>query len=363
MARLAVVGLGKMGISHLSIIRAHPDVELAAVCDTAGYVLDALARNTGLKTYTDFNTMLAEVPLDGIILATPSSAHVEMTRAALSKGVAVFCEKPFTLSATDSAELAALAKERSLTNQVGYHYRFVGTFQEMKRLLDLGAIGQVTHALAEAYGPVVLKPKGQTWRTQRKAGGGCLYDYAAHPINLLNWFFGEPEAAGGTRLNKIFSVDTDDEVYSTLFFPGGMTAQLSVNWSDDSHRKMTTSITVWGKKGRIVADRQEIRVFLRDESPTLEGYGKGWNVKYITELTAPVWFYLRGEEYSAQLDHFVRSIESKSTAGENSFDSAAKTDRVIEMLLADDAAGPRLAEGQTLERAPEKAKRRSIFNF
>ncbi len=82
--------------------------------------------------------------------------------------------------------------ERGLVTQVGYHNRFVGAFREVKRLLDAGAIGTVTHVLAEAYGPVVLKAKGSTWRSRRAEGGGCLYDYAAHPLNLLTWYFGEP---------------------------------------------------------------------------------------------------------------------------------------------------------------------------
>ena len=68
-------------------------------------------------------------------------------------------------------------------------------------------------------GPVVLRPKGSTWRTQRAEGGGCLYDYAAHAINLVNWYFGEPSGVSGTVLNSIFSADTDDEVYSTLLYP------------------------------------------------------------------------------------------------------------------------------------------------
>ena len=54
----------------------------------------------------------------------------------------------------------------------------------MKRILDSGALGRVTHVLAEAYGPVVLRAKRQSWRTQKEEGGGCLYDYAAHPLNL-----------------------------------------------------------------------------------------------------------------------------------------------------------------------------------
>ena len=59
---------------------------------------------------------------------------------------------------------------------------------------------------------------------------------------------------GGTVLGQVFSADTEDEVYSTLFYPRGVTAQLSVNWSDESYRKMTTKVTLWGTKGRIVVE-------------------------------------------------------------------------------------------------------------
>ena len=106
--------------------------------------------------------------------------------------------------------------------------------------------------LAESYGPVVLKPQGSTWRSQKSEGGGALYDYAAHPLNLLNWYFGDVTRAAGTELGQIFSRQTDDEVYTNLWFASGTTAHLSVNWSDESQRKMTTKITVWGTHGTLV---------------------------------------------------------------------------------------------------------------
>lgn len=335
MIRVAVVGLGKMGLSHYAIINAHKDVTVAAVCDSTGYVLEVLSKNTGIKTYTDFAAMLAEVQLDGIIIATPSRFHVDMVRAALEKGLHVFCEKPFTLDWRQAKELADLAKAKGLVNQVGYHYRFVGVYQEMKRVLDTGILGKVSHVLAEAYGPVVLKPKGGTWRSQRSEGGGCLYDYAAHPINLLNWYFGMPNSAAGTVLNRVFSKDTEDEAYGTLCFADGLSAQISVNWSDESYRKMSTKLTVWGTNGRLFADRQELQVYLRDATNAPSGYKEGWNVRYTTELTQPVDFYIRGEEYSAQLDYFVKCIETKAAENVNSFESATETDQVIAMMIAD----------------------------
>ncbi|MDR3412258.1 MAG: Gfo/Idh/MocA family oxidoreductase [Formivibrio sp.] len=345
MIRIAVAGLGKMGISHLGMIRPHPDVELVAVCDTTGYMLDVLAKYTGMKTFTDYQTMLDTARLDALIIATPSKIHVAMVEAALAKGIHVFCEKPLTLSGSDAVRLTALAKDKGVVCQVGYHNRFVGTFREVKRLIDAGAIGKVDHVLAEAYGPVVLKPKGSTWRTQRSEGGGCLYDYAAHPLNLVNWYFGMPAAVGGSALPKIFSRDTDDAVYGTLFFESGMTGTVSVNWSDESYRKMSTKITITGTAGRIYADRQEIQVYARDAQLLPEGYRQGWNVRYITELTDEVYFYIRGEEYSAQLDYFVRRIQQPSLEPINDFASAAMTDQLIDAIIADAAAGPGVAAG------------------
>ncbi len=319
MIKLAVVGLGKMGLSHYAVANAHPDVEVAGVCDSSSYVLGVLKKYTGVPTYSDFDAMLDKADLDAVVIATPSSSHTRMVRAALERDLHVFCEKPFTLNPQDADALAALSSDRNLVTQVGYHNRFIGAFREVKRLLDTGAIGDVTHVLGEAYGPVVLRPKGGTWRSQRTEGGGCLYDYAAHVIDLVNWYVGEPTGVGGTALNSVFSREIDDEVFSTFYFPQGTTAQISVNWSDESNRKMTTRITVWGTKGRIFVDRQECQVYIRDTATPPSGYAHGWNARYTTDLTEPVWFYLRGEEYSAQIDAFIQRVKERRTDGRQSF--------------------------------------------
>lgn len=335
MIRLALIGLGKMGLSHLAMFRPHPDVEVVAICDTVSYVLDTLSKYTGVKTYTDYRAMLAEERLDAVVVSTPSKTHAEVVQAALDRGLHVFCEKPFSLDPADGIRLAELAERKGLVTQVGYHYRFVGAFQEVKRLLDGGAIGKVHHVRVEAYGPVVLRTKTATWRTAKSEGGGCLYDYACHALDLLNYVVGVPSSVGGSVLNRIFSSDVEDEVYSTLYFSNGMTAQLAANWSDESHRKMSTKITLWGTEGRIYADRQEVQVYRRDTPLAAFGLEKGWTIKYTTELTDEVWFYLRGEEYSAQVDHFVQHVQQQNPATRCSFRDAVRTDAVVQMIVKD----------------------------
>jgi len=370
MLRAGIVGLGKMGLSHHSILNAHPEIALKAVCDTSSYVLDVLAKYTGVGTYTDYKKMLAEEPLDCLLVATPSKYHVEVVEAALQRGLHVFCEKPFGLDPRTGYRLAELAERKKLVNQVGYHYRFVAAFAEAKRLLDRQLIGELHHMRAEAYGPVVLRPKGSTWRSQKSEGGGCLFDYACHAIDLVNFLVGRPRAVSGSTLNSVFSSDVDDEIYSTFHFSKGFKGQLATNWSDETFRKMSVKLTFWGRNGRINVDRQEIQVYLRSLDEPFEDFKQGWNVRYTTELTQPVSFYVRGEEYSAQLDHFVRCIiEGKQAL--SSFRTASDATLVASMMLEDAAkphtlveAGPERAAGAAAEDgapAPAAARKRTFF--
>jgi predicted dehydrogenase len=323
-----------MGLSHQGIVNAHPGIALKAVCDSSTYVLDVLSKYTGVTTYADYKKMLAEVPLDCLFVATPSKYHAEIVAAALERGLHVFCEKPFGLDPATGYRLAEMAERKGLVNQVGYHYRFVAAFNEAKRLLDQKLIGDLHHVRVEAYGPVVLRPKGSTWRAQKSEGGGALFDYACHAIDLTNYLIGVPKSVSGTVLNSVFSNDVDDEIYSTLQYSDKCFAQLATNWSDDSYRKMSVRLNFWGSNGRINVDRQEIQIYLRSHEDTSDGLTKGWNVRYTTELTRPVWFYVRGEEYSAQIDHFVQCISTGATPT-STFRTASDTVLVAAMLRQD----------------------------
>jgi scyllo-inositol 2-dehydrogenase (NADP+) len=335
MLRAAIIGLGKMGLSHQSMVNVHPEIKLASVCDSSGYVLDVLSKYTGVKTYTDYQKMLAEEELDCVFVATPSRYHAEIVSAALDRDLHVFCEKPYALDPEVGYRLADTAERKKRVNQVGYHYRFVAAFNEAKRLLDRRLIGELHHIRAEAYGPVVLRPKGGTWRSQKSEGGGCLFDYSCHAIDLLNYLVGQPIAVSGTVLNSVFSNDVDDEIYSTFQFSKGFYGQLATNWSDESFRKMSVKLSIWGSNGRINVDRQEVQVYLRSlPEPSEAGYKAGWNVRYTTELTKPVWFYVRGEEYSSQIDHFVQCIKTGAVAISN-FRSASDTSLVASSMRAD----------------------------
>lgn len=334
MIKVGLIGLGKMGVSHCSILNAHPDVTSVAVCDTSNFMLSAIKKYTQMECYTDYKKMIKEGQPDCILVATPTKSHFEIAKFGLETNCHVFVEKPLCLNPEQSEELTKLSLEKNLISQTGYHNRFLGTFQEVKRLLDKKIIGEVYHYFGEAYGPVVLKEKNDTWRSNSQEGGGCLYDYAAHVINLINYLIGMPNKVQGSVLQSIFSKNVDDAVFSTLLHDNNIVGRLSINWSDESYRKMSTQITIQGKKGKIIADAQEVKIYLNDPDEK-EGLEKGWNIRYITDVTKGVQFYLRGEEYSAQIDTFITCIKENNHSNINSFENALLTDQVINLIIED----------------------------
>lgn len=332
MLNIGIVGLGKMGISHFGILKAHPKVNLCAVTDPAKMVTWGLNKYSGVNTYSKFEKMIVKEELDAVFLATPTKFHAEHIKIALENNLHVFVEKPFCLDASDSREVTEEASKRGLVTQVGYHNRFIGTFLRAKECIDKGFIGNVYNIHGEAYGPVITKKQKESWRSKKSEGGGCVYDYSSHVINLMEFFVGKAEKVDSAILQNIFSAGTEDAVFANFLYEGNKTGRLTVNWSDETYRKMVTSITIMGDAGKIVVNAQELRIFLKNdvEDATLE---QGWNVSYLTDHSIPVDFYLRGEEYSAQIDSFVNAIESKNINNVNSFGSALNTDLTISEIF------------------------------
>jgi predicted dehydrogenase len=336
MIKIGIIGLGKMGISHCSIANAHPLAKVVAVCDTSSFVLEAFKKYTDIKAFTDFKKMIDDAAPDCVIIATPTRYHAEIVRYALTAGVHTFCEKPFVLKIEDGVDLIELAKSKHLVNQVGYNNKFFATFNEFKRFIDNKAIGEVYHFTSETYGPVVTRQKSGTWRSQTAEGGGCLYDYASHVLDLTNFIFGTPTKVRGTVLKKIFSKDVEDAVYSTLVMENGLSGMLSVNWSDETYRKITLRLSAFGTSGQLISDAQEIKIFLKTGNKE-EGLEKGWNMKYITDLQKSPDFYLRGEDFSGEVEYFIDHVVNKNQDNINSFENAFKVDRVIDLLKKDAA--------------------------
>ncbi|MCB0464342.1 MAG: Gfo/Idh/MocA family oxidoreductase [Aequorivita sp.] len=329
MKRIGLIGIGKMGLSHLAIANQTPGIEVKAICDTSKQLIRAIEKNTKFVCYTNSEKMIKEVPLDGVMILVPNAYHFDLVKYCIEKGIHVFVEKPFTLSYKDSKYLVDLAKINNVKGQVGYVNRFNPVFQRVKKLLDQKAIGEVTNYVNRMNGGVILKESSKGWRNDYKKGGGCLFDYGPHCFDLSSYFFGTDVEVQSSVLKKVFSTAVDDLVYATLLHNDKIVGFNYINWSDGSVRKATNNIEITGSKGKILASKQELSIFLTEANKELN-LEKGWNQMYVTDENMDVPYYLRGEDFSRQLIEFSDLLNGKIEESISSFYSASITDRLLE---------------------------------
>ena len=77
----------------------------------------------------------------------------------------------------------------------------------------------------------------------------------------------------------------------------------------------------------------------------LDGFAQGWNFRYITDFTEPLRFYLRGYEFTRQLDHFIDCILKNKNNLISNFKDGHQADHVIDRILADASKNGRAVNG------------------
>lgn len=324
MKKIALIGMGKMGFSHAAIINSLEGVKVCGAADKSKLMIWGFNKYSNIKVYDDFIDMINICNPDAVIISTPTSSHFEITKYCLNNNIHVFLEKPCCLNYYDSLKLEGLASKKNLILQIGYHNRYINTFNHLKSIVKNKELGKITRFEAHSYGPVVIKKQKANWRSKTENGGGCLYDYASHVINLIEYVIGEIKYVENSLLESIFSESVEDSVKSDLFLENDISGILSVNWSKKEYRKMTTYLKVFFDKAEVICNPTELTIKKND---SIEN-------KYITDDYRMVEYYLRGEEYSLQLQDFISSISEKKIT-RNNIKFAKNTDKIIESIFSD----------------------------
>src|SRR3989339_1033000 len=325
MLKGGIIGFGRMGLTHFSILNNHPDVNFAAICDSSSFMLKNISKYTNLETFTDFLEMYDKVKLDFVIIPTPTSLHSAAVKEAVKRDIHVFVEKPFVLSVSEGEQIISMLNGSGLVNQVGYVIRFNEIFVKIKQLINDSVIGMPITYKMEMNGPTVSKPVKSGWRSKKSQGGGCLHDFASHSIDVINYLLGMPKKVTGTVMKSIYSKNVEDQITSTFIHKDNLSGTLLVNWSDVSYRKPAYKFELLGDKGKVIADLHAFKLFLNYQ-PQNGQYSKGWNNCYITDFARPVRFYLRGNEFSRQLDYFIDSIMDREDGKMCTFQDGLNTD-------------------------------------
>ena len=246
--KIGLIGAGWMGKAHTTAFHNArmifgddmPVFEL--VSDVSEDAVAKFAKNMGYNRYTtNWMDVVTDPEIDLVDVATPNCMHYEMAKAALEHGKHVFCEKPLSLSAEQSRELADLAKEKGVVNYCGFSNIMNPANQYVAELVKSGKLGKIMRVHATYDQDMLLDPSIPiAWRHINKlAGSGALGDLCSHLLSVSQMIMGDmsevlgvqsiviperPVKAGSTEMGK---VENDDLITFLVKYENGAIGDFS----------------------------------------------------------------------------------------------------------------------------------------
>lgn len=186
----------------------------------------AFAGSFGARACASAEEAITADGVDGVYIVTPHPAHFPLARQALLLGKPVLCEKPFTMTEREAAELFRISEEKNIYIAEAMWTWFAPVANRMKEWVDTGRFGRIEsvhanyHMNGKGYAPRVTDPE---------QGGGALLDVGVYPVHYLIRLFGVPVRVRckGRLANGI---DLGEEV--DLTFQSGLTCRASASIDD-----------------------------------------------------------------------------------------------------------------------------------
>jgi len=206
--------------SHFPALKAHPDIEITAVCTRNPESAEAARKEFGAKlAFTDFRAMVVSPEIDAVAVVVRVPSHYEPTKAAIEAGKPVYTEWPLGRTTAEAVELTALAKAKGVLTVVGLQSRVSPALLYVKELIDAGYVGEVLacHVSTHRDGPLE-RPSSRTWQRDITQGANPLTIANGHVIDSLRFVagnFSRVACMATTQVKQWYETDTKKMVNVT----------------------------------------------------------------------------------------------------------------------------------------------------
>jgi predicted dehydrogenase len=303
LARVAVIGAGHWGPNLIRNFHNKQTSVVLMVADRdAGRLSQVKARFPEVEVTEDAARVFASPDIDGVVIATPTSTHHALVKAALSARKHVLVEKPITTSTAEGEELCALAERVGRLLMVGHVFVYNTAVQRVRQYIEEGRLGRVYYVsmVRTNLGPIRMDVN-------------AAWDLAAHDVSIVNYWLGanalSASAYGGVWINP----GIEDAVFATLRYPNDVLVNLHASWLNP---RKAREITVVGDKRMLTFDDmnllEPIRIY--DKQVTDERVRPGFVDTFASfragirdgDITIPK--VGTGEPLKAECDHFLECM-------------------------------------------------------
>ncbi|MEX0801346.1 MAG: Gfo/Idh/MocA family oxidoreductase [Dehalococcoidia bacterium] len=292
---VGVVGLGRWGPRLAQVLDTMPQAELSWLCDHNPEAHLALGgRFPGAHISSDLDDLLNDEDLDAVVVTTPTASHYELVRRVIEAEKHVLVEKPLALRSQDADDLVYRAERSGRRLVVGNMSAFHPGVRRLKKLIDLGRLGEVYSLEARHHSS---PPAGEQ--------ENVLWSVGAGDISLLIHLLGDEPIEVLARGGSYVKPGIPDAVACYLRFATGIAAYVYLSLLD---ARPARSLTVVGSRRTATFDdtlpERKLTIYDRD--------GDFVSPRLVEE-----------ESLRLECEHFVAAIRSNGEAAAEAREGAA----------------------------------------
>ena len=297
MMKVAVIGVGSMGMNHARVYSELPEVELVAVADADLKTAEAVADRHGAHAYTDYRDLLAKEKPEAVTIAVPTALHERVGMDALEAGAHILMEKPIAATLDEGKRLIEKARASKHQLMVGHIVRFNPAIQALKQKLADGELGRIFQIFCRRAGPFPTRIRDV----------GVVVDLAPHDVDVMRFLTGlEPTRVYAETEQRIHT-EHEDLLWGVLRFSDGVVGSLEINWLTPTKVR---EVLVLGERGLFRVDdlTQDLYFYENAQAKdiqwsalaSLKGVSEGSMIRYALQ---------RYEPLKAELQAFLTAIK------------------------------------------------------
>lgn len=224
---VGVIGLGWWGRALAERTKAAEGVDVVAGFARSADSRAAFAADFDCKAPESLEQLLADQDVEGILVATPHSTHLEILEAAAQAGKAVLMEKPLALSKKDAATAIGIAVDAGIPLQVGHQRRRTAANRAIKAMIDAGDLGPIQMAEAnQSIGKALTHPEDAWRRNRAESPLGGMTSLGVHKVDTLHYLLGPMSRVAVFTKNVEERPEVDEATVVAIEFESGAVGTL-----------------------------------------------------------------------------------------------------------------------------------------
>jgi predicted dehydrogenase len=258
--RVALLGCGFASEFHLKAWRAVPGAEVVALCDPDPAKREVRAREFGIeRTFAAVPELMREIEVDAYDVATPPETHRAVAEQLVAAGKPVLCQKPLAETWEEARSIVDLYARRQVRLMVNENWRWRAWFQEIKRQLSAGAIGEPFYARLGIRSPALvptpdypdtfLIPRQPRLKNMPRL---LILEFLVHHVDTMRFLFGEVDSVYVQTRRPVGTV-MGESLVTAIMNQGPVLGVLDESWVSYGYPQLTCaeSMVVEGSRGSL----------------------------------------------------------------------------------------------------------------